>query len=123
MRSTWLCASDSLAPSSRRLLARTRLVVGLREAVPARGGTDPNISSQMLCFRFEVGQSSCCPFFRDKLASMLERISIELTNRCGKGCGFCYNKSHAAGATTWTVDEVATFVSDCSRNGARAVSF
>jgi MoaA/NifB/PqqE/SkfB family radical SAM enzyme len=54
---------------------------------------------------------------------MLERISIELTNRCSKGCSFCYNNSHAAGATMWTVDEVATFVSDCTRNGVRAVSF
>jgi hypothetical protein len=29
--------------------------------------------------------------------AMLERISIELTNRCTKARGFCYNKSHAAG--------------------------
>jgi hypothetical protein len=55
--------------------------------------------------------------------SMLERISIELTNRCGKGCGFCYNKSHAGGATAWTVGEVATFAGDCARNGVRAISF
>jgi len=52
---------------------------------------------------------------------MLERISIELTNRCGKGCRFCYNKSHAAGPTMWTVDEIVTFASDCSRNGVQAV--
>lgn len=53
----------------------------------------------------------------------IERISIELTNRCDKGCGFCYNGSHPAGDTDWTVPEVLAFVRDCAAHGVRAVSF
>jgi molybdenum cofactor biosynthesis enzyme MoaA len=54
---------------------------------------------------------------------MIERISIELTNRCEKGCWFCYNHSLPAGETCWTVDEVVAFALDCAANGVRAVSF
>ncbi|HWB76368.1 MAG TPA: radical SAM protein [Nannocystaceae bacterium] len=53
----------------------------------------------------------------------MERISIELTRRCGKACWFCYNGSDPAGATRWTPDEVVALVRDCARNGVRAVSF
>jgi organic radical activating enzyme len=53
----------------------------------------------------------------------LERISIEVTNRCGKACWFCYNQSHAGGDTAWTPDELVGFVADCTVNGIRAVSF
>lgn len=53
----------------------------------------------------------------------MERLSIELTNRCGKACWFCYNGSHGAGATTWTVEELVAFVRDCAANGVKAVSF
>ncbi len=52
-----------------------------------------------------------------------ERISIELTNACGKACWFCYNHSQPGGATRWTVDEVVAFVKDCAANGVKAVSF
>jgi Radical SAM superfamily len=52
-----------------------------------------------------------------------ERISIELTNRCSKGCGFCYNASRPDGATAWQPGEVIDFVEDCSRYGVKAVSF
>lgn len=51
-----------------------------------------------------------------------ERISIELTNACGKGCWFCYNGSRPAGETRWTVSQVETFVRDCAAHGTRAVS-
>lgn len=54
---------------------------------------------------------------------MLERVSIELTNRCGKACWFCYNTSRPEGATTWTVRDVVDFVRDCSAHGVKAVSF
>jgi sulfatase maturation enzyme AslB (radical SAM superfamily) len=54
---------------------------------------------------------------------MLERLSIELTNRCGKACWFCYNTSRPEGATTWSVAEVVDFVRDCSQHGVKAVSF
>lgn len=54
---------------------------------------------------------------------MVERISIELTNRCSKACRFCYNESRPSGASTWTVSDVVSFVEDCAGNGVRAVSF
>lgn len=53
---------------------------------------------------------------------MLERISIELTNQCGKHCHFCYNHSHPTGATQWEVDELVDFVTDCALAGTKAIS-
>jgi len=32
----------------------------------------------------------------------LERVSIEVTNRCAKACAFCYNHSLPGGGTRWT---------------------
>lgn len=54
---------------------------------------------------------------------MIERISIELTNRCGKACWFCYNTSRPDGTTTWAPDAVVAFVRDCAAHGVKAVSF
>ena len=54
---------------------------------------------------------------------VIERLSIELTNRCAKACWFCYNHSGPSGETAWTVDEVVTFVEDCAARGTKAVSF
>jgi hypothetical protein len=53
----------------------------------------------------------------------IERLSIELTNRCGKACSFCYNASAPKGETRWTADEVVGLVLDCAAHGTRAVSF
>ncbi|MFO0928266.1 MAG: radical SAM protein [Gemmataceae bacterium] len=53
----------------------------------------------------------------------MERLSIELTNRCGKACWFCYNGSHGGGDTVWTVDALVSFVRDCAAHGTKAVSF
>ena len=53
----------------------------------------------------------------------IERVSIELTNRCDKGCWFCYNDSRSEGQTAWTVDELVDFVMDCQHHGTAAVSF
>jgi MoaA/NifB/PqqE/SkfB family radical SAM enzyme len=53
----------------------------------------------------------------------LERISIEVTNRCAKACWFCYNHSHPEGEDRWSADELVGFVSDCAANGVKAVSF
>jgi MoaA/NifB/PqqE/SkfB family radical SAM enzyme len=53
----------------------------------------------------------------------LERISIELTNRCTKACWFCYNHSLPEGETRWAPDEVIGFIRDCAANGVKAVSF
>ena len=54
---------------------------------------------------------------------MVERVSIELTNRCAKACWFCYNHSQPDAGTRWAVDEVVGFVLDCAAHGVRAASF
>jgi molybdenum cofactor biosynthesis enzyme MoaA len=54
---------------------------------------------------------------------MLERLSIELTNQCGKHCSFCYNHSHPSGETRWELDDLVAFVTDCAQAGTQAVSF
>ncbi len=53
----------------------------------------------------------------------LELVSIEVTNRCGKACWFCYNHSQPEGGTRWTADELVDFVRDCAAHGVKAVSF
>jgi molybdenum cofactor biosynthesis enzyme MoaA len=53
----------------------------------------------------------------------LERVSVELTNRCAKACWFCYNHSGPGGATEWTPEELVAFVTDCAAHGVKAVSF
>lgn len=52
----------------------------------------------------------------------IERISVELTNACNKGCAFCYNQSHREGETRWTAEEIVALALDCVRHGTRAVS-
>jgi MoaA/NifB/PqqE/SkfB family radical SAM enzyme len=54
---------------------------------------------------------------------MIERISLEVTNRCTKACSFCYAQSHPAGSTAWDVASIVAFVSDCAGHDVRAVSF
>jgi MoaA/NifB/PqqE/SkfB family radical SAM enzyme len=53
----------------------------------------------------------------------LDRISIEVTNRCAKACSFCYNHSQPGGSTRWSADELVGLVLDCAAYGVRAVSF
>src|SRR5512140_1189368 len=53
----------------------------------------------------------------------IDRISVELTERCSKGCGFCYNGSNRVGDTTWTDDALCAFVVDCAAHGVKAFSF
>jgi sulfatase maturation enzyme AslB (radical SAM superfamily) len=53
----------------------------------------------------------------------IERLSIELTERCSKGCGFCYNGSNRDGGTAWTLDDLRAFALDCANHGTRAFSF
>jgi MoaA/NifB/PqqE/SkfB family radical SAM enzyme len=53
----------------------------------------------------------------------LERISIEVTNRCAKACWFCYNHSQPDADGRWDPDDLAGFVLDCAANGVKAVSF
>lgn len=54
---------------------------------------------------------------------VVERLSIEVSERCSKGCGFCYNGSRADGATDWTPASLTAFVRDCADHGVRAFSF
>lgn len=51
-----------------------------------------------------------------------ERVSIELTNRCSKGCTFCYNSSSRAGGTRWTPQQLVGLAEQCATYGTRAVS-
>ncbi len=53
----------------------------------------------------------------------IERLSIELGERCSKGCAFCYNGSNRAGDTDWTADALIALVLDCAAHGVRAFSF
>ncbi len=54
---------------------------------------------------------------------MIERLSIEVTDRCRKACSFCYNRSHAGGEERWDGEELIGFVRDCAAHGVAAVSF
>src|SRR5262245_314954 len=53
----------------------------------------------------------------------IERVSIELTQRCKKACWFCYSGSHAKGGVEFRPEEVTAFVRDLAAHGVRAVSF
>lgn len=53
----------------------------------------------------------------------IERLSIEVTNKCTKACSFCYNNSLPGGGTTWTNGALVDFVTDCADSGVKAVSF
>jgi hypothetical protein len=53
----------------------------------------------------------------------IDRVSIELTNACSKGCWFCYNSSRPGGDTAWTVDDLLGFIRSCAAATVRAVSF
>lgn len=52
----------------------------------------------------------------------LERISVEVSNRCDKACDFCYSGSNAAGESAWTADSLVAFAADCAAHGVRAMS-
>jgi len=53
----------------------------------------------------------------------VERLSLELTDRCEKACAFCYAGAHPGGARAWRPEEVIALVLDCAAHGTRAVSF
>lgn len=52
----------------------------------------------------------------------LERLSVDLSNRCSKACDFCYNHSSAGGDILWQPEELIRMVRDCVGNGLKAVS-
>lgn len=53
---------------------------------------------------------------------MLRLISIDVTNRCEKGCAFCYNRSSPEGETRWSVGELTDLLTDCERHRSRRAS-
>lgn len=53
----------------------------------------------------------------------LDRVSIEPSRRCRKGCSFCYNGSSPDGGGEWSPAELVAFVRDCAAHGVRAASF
>lgn len=52
----------------------------------------------------------------------IDRLSIEPSRRCSKGCAFCYNGSTRAGRGEWTARAVVELVVDCAAHGVRALS-
>jgi molybdenum cofactor biosynthesis enzyme MoaA len=54
---------------------------------------------------------------------MIERISIEPSRRCSKGCAFCYNGSNAEGDGEWTARDVVALATDAAAHGVKAISF
>lgn len=51
-----------------------------------------------------------------------ERVSIELTQRCGKACHFCYNASGPERTEQWQPHDVISLVRSLAEHGTRAVS-
>ena len=51
-----------------------------------------------------------------------ELVSIELTQKCQKGCHFCYNSSGPDRVDSWVANDVVSFVTDLVRHGTKAVS-
>ncbi|HSM93864.1 MAG TPA: radical SAM protein [Anaeromyxobacteraceae bacterium] len=54
---------------------------------------------------------------------LVERLSIELTDRCEKACAFCYARARPGGERAWRPEDVVALVLDCAAHGTRAVSF
>ncbi len=55
--------------------------------------------------------------------SAIDRISLEPSRRCAKGCSFCYNGSSPSDDGAWSADDVIDFALDCARHGVAAISF
>ena len=53
----------------------------------------------------------------------IERVSVEPSRRCAKGCSFCYNGSGPAFDGTWSVADLVELAASCAAGGVRAVSF
>lgn len=50
-------------------------------------------------------------------------MSIELSQRCGKACWFCYSESSSAGASQFSAGDLLGLARDAALHGVRAVSF
>lgn len=53
----------------------------------------------------------------------MQRLSIEVTDRCDRACAFCYAHARPDGARAWEPGELVAFVLDCAAHGTEAVSF
>lgn len=56
-------------------------------------------------------------------AARVRRLSIEVSRRCSKACEFCYSESGPDGASFWTEDSLADFITDAAAHGVEHVSF
>lgn len=52
----------------------------------------------------------------------VERVSVEPSRRCAKGCAFCYNGSSPEGDGLWPADDLVAFALDCAAHGVRVLS-
>lgn len=52
----------------------------------------------------------------------LDRISVEPSRRCSKGCSFCYNGSNVDEGGAWSAADLVTFARSCAAGGVRAIS-
>jgi hypothetical protein len=53
----------------------------------------------------------------------VDRVSIELSQRCDKACSFCYSHSRPDGADGWDPADVVALLDDLAANGLAYVSF
>ena len=53
----------------------------------------------------------------------VDRISVEPSRRCSKGCSFCYNGSTSEGTGAWTPDDIVQFARSCAEGGVKSISF
>ncbi|WP_248354254.1 radical SAM protein [Anaeromyxobacter oryzae] len=53
----------------------------------------------------------------------MERLSLELTDRCAKACAFCYARARPDGTRAWAPEDVIALALDCAAHGTRAISF
>ncbi len=53
---------------------------------------------------------------------MIDRISIEPSRFCTKGCSFCYNGSDRDGAVGFRAAELVELAADCAKHGVRFLS-
>ncbi len=54
---------------------------------------------------------------------MIERISVEPSRLCSKGCSFCYNGSSGEGVGDWTARDLVALANDAATHGVKAISF
>lgn len=56
------------------------------------------------------------------MQSAFDRISLEPSRFCSKGCSFCYNGSNVSGREGFSAADVIALATDCAANGVRFIS-